>query len=883
MKRKISTIFVLFSLNIVCCYAQTTLITGNVKDRQGENVSAVSLVLKQTSDSTIVSYMYSDTNGNYILSYAGDDAHLLIAVSGLGIATQIKKIENKSQTVNFIVEEAEIQLKEVVIKSQKIYYNKDTINYLVSAFSDAKDIVIGDVLKKMPGIDVAESGQISYQGRAINKFYIENMDLLNGRYGIATQNIAAKDVSTVQVMENHQPIKAMDSLRISDRAAINLKLKEGAKGTLSMMAQLGIGASPLLWNNELTAMYFTKKNQNISTYKTNNTGHDLSKELHSFNTSLDLTSGYVTNIQTPSPPDIDKDRYLFNNTHAVTSNNLVSIGKDKELNLNVIYYNDHEKRESEAISSYFITGDSLLKMNEVIKSSMNTDRLETEIRYNENSETRYVNDFLNLEGSWNSGNGTIWNEERIDQGMNHPSFKIINALHFIKRTEDKGLEINSQTGFQTSPQNLTVSPGLYAGLLNDNVNYADLRQDARSNTFVSNNNLSFPTPYLLGKVVINPALGLDIEMNSLVSELYPRDDRNQPLTAVRDSMRNDISRNHYKPYAGFYVRYSIRKFNLNASIPVSYNIYQLKNKNYPANNEHINELYFEPSLDMRYVFSPKITFNSNIRFYQNRNGIDELYSGYILQTYRYLNHYDGQLAGFRGNSQSVSIAYKDILKMFFASANLLHAYNKNSVTHTQRFENNLLISSLTNQANASNTNLVTGKISKGFDWIKLTTDVNLAYRTHSSQQFRQDRLVDYQANQFTASIRLSAVPVSFIIVSYKGTRQYSRSIVAEGEPFSPIRSMTNTLNFDFTIIKALRLGTQIEQYANSAIQNNKSLYFADLHLNYVWKQVNFELGWNNIFDTNSYVTAYYDNLNEYHSDYRIRPASVLFKMKFKLK
>jgi hypothetical protein len=244
MMRKIANIFVLFSFNIVFCYAQTTIITGNVKDMQGDNVSNISIVLRQESDNTIVNYMYSDTDGNYKLSYSGDNNNLLITASSLGIATQTKKIQNKSQTVNFIVKEAEFHLKEVIIKAPKIYYNKDTISYSVSAFSDAKDVVIGDVLKKMPGIDVAESGQISYQGKAINKFYIENMDLLNGRYGIATQNISARDVSTVQVMENHQPIKAMDSLRISDQAATNLKLKEGSKGTLGMMAQLGIGASP---------------------------------------------------------------------------------------------------------------------------------------------------------------------------------------------------------------------------------------------------------------------------------------------------------------------------------------------------------------------------------------------------------------------------------------------------------------------------------------------------------------------------------------------------------------------------------------------------------------------------------------------------------------
>jgi len=122
----------------------------------------------------------SNTNGNYELSYSGKESELLLVVSGLGIATQLKKIPNQSQTINFTVQEEEFQLKEVQIKSSKIYYSKDTINYSVAAFTDDKDVVIGDVLKKMPGIDVSESGQISYQGRPINKFYIENMDMLNG-------------------------------------------------------------------------------------------------------------------------------------------------------------------------------------------------------------------------------------------------------------------------------------------------------------------------------------------------------------------------------------------------------------------------------------------------------------------------------------------------------------------------------------------------------------------------------------------------------------------------------------------------------------------------------------------------------------------------------
>jgi hypothetical protein len=882
MKKNLFPI-ILFQLHIIVSFAQTTVITGNIKDLKGENIAFIPITLKQVSDSTLLSYAYSNDAGNYELSFSGENEDLLITVSGLGIATQTKKIQNKSQTVNFIVTEEEIQLKEVVIKTQKITYNKDTLNYLVSAFSDDKDFAIGDVLKKMPGIDVTESGQIRYQGKAINKFYIENLDLLNGRYGIATQNIPAKDVSTVQVLEHHEPIKAMDSLRISDQAAINLKLKEGSKGTLNIITQLGIGCSPLLWDNELTVMYFAKKKQNISTYKGNNAGNDLTKELRSFNTSLDLLPAQVTNIQMPSPPDISQNRYLFNNSNAFTTNSLFGIGEDKELNLNVIYYNDYEKRASGAASSYFITGDSLLKINEIIQSATNTNRLETEIRYNENKEEKYVNNLLNLEGSWEDGKGNIWTGTTTEQRLHRPSLKIQNAFHLIKHSGNVGFEINSKTGFINSPQYLTILPGLYADLLNSGAEYSALRQDADVNTLISNNNFTLLSPFLIGKMVINPMFGFNLEMNSLHSELYPQDESGNSLTTIPDSMSNDLNKSQYKTYMGLTLNYKVGKFRLNAHLPVSYNLYQLRNKIYSIQDDNLNKFYFEPSLAIQYILSPKMEINASASFYHNMTGIYELYSGYLLQSYRNLNRYNSQFAASATNSQSLGIAYKDVVNMFFANATVSYNHTENSVIYTQSFKDNLLLTSFIKKPNERKTTFASSKISKGFDWMRVTSDLNLSYMSSSSQQIRQDNLVNYTNDFWNISGKLSAVPVSFLIVSYEGAWQESRSHTESQELLAPIRSFTQALNVDVTLFKKIRLGSHLEQYYNSALQSDKYLYFADLNLHYTWKQIRFELDWMNILNTKNYVTAYYSEMNEYHSNYGIRPSSLLLKVKFKLK
>lgn len=86
-------------------------------------------------------------------------------------------------------------------------------------------------------------------------------------------------------MENHQPIKALSGLSLSDQAAINLRLKENVKQRWIGSVKGGIGlAAPAsaLWDEELIAMQFNKKFQSLNTYKTNNTGRDVTREFKSF-------------------------------------------------------------------------------------------------------------------------------------------------------------------------------------------------------------------------------------------------------------------------------------------------------------------------------------------------------------------------------------------------------------------------------------------------------------------------------------------------------------------------------------------------------------------------------------------------------------------------
>lgn len=322
---KLLLAIVLLVVGLCTSFAQSHL-SGCVKSREGRCINFASVIVapKNTPRSFLASAL-TDENGCFNMSVDSHCDSLIIRASSVEITPASIVIPNRAGNYDIIVEDKTVELREVVVKSKKIYSQGDTINYNVSNFLSQNDQALADVLKKMPGITVSDAGQISYQGKPIKNFYIEGLDLMKGHYGIATQNIDPNNIATVQVLENHQDIKALGGLRPEEQASINIRLKEGVKGVFNLIATLGGGyGDETLWNNAAIATYFTRSNQFLATYKGNNTGEDLSRELYSFDNDYSRTSN-IANISMPSASSIDKRFYYFNRSHSSTFNNVYFI------------------------------------------------------------------------------------------------------------------------------------------------------------------------------------------------------------------------------------------------------------------------------------------------------------------------------------------------------------------------------------------------------------------------------------------------------------------------------------------------------------------------------------------------------------------------------
>lgn len=238
--------------------------------KTGVPVSAATVTMHPKGSNSILTYTMTAEDGSFTLKHASMPDSVTVSVRAMTIESQSKTVKSDEDFLEFLVNEKTTELKEVIVQAPKIRQVGDTLHFDVASFLDETDRSIGDVLKKLPGIQVLSSGQVIYQNKPISKFYVEGLDLLKGRYGIATQNIEAENVATVQVLENHQPIKALKDMEVPSTAAINLKLKQSALGAFFATAQAGVGLPPVLLSNELVGMRFTRSKQNMLVYTRQN-------------------------------------------------------------------------------------------------------------------------------------------------------------------------------------------------------------------------------------------------------------------------------------------------------------------------------------------------------------------------------------------------------------------------------------------------------------------------------------------------------------------------------------------------------------------------------------------------------------------------------------
>ena len=897
-------------MSTVAVFGQKT-ISGIINDGDGKPLASASVTIEEPGKNAILAYGISNSKGEYKVTFNSSENNLDLKIKAFNQRPIAQSIKNEDQKINFSMDSQATEIQEVRLKTKLITKKGDTISYDLKSFENKNDRTLADVLKKIPGIEVNKDGTVLYQGEAINKFYVNGKDLMEGGYGTVNNSLPKDAVSKVEVLENHQPVSILRDKVPSEQAALNIKLKKSV--TMTGRGEIGAGFSPLLWNVKLTPMFFGQKNQWVINYKANNNGESVEKEgnLLSFGSRWEGRRSQAgqkswTNIETASVPDVPEKRYLLNNVHFFSANLLTSPFKNKEweLKANASYTNNSIKREDLQTKVYgagSISVPTLPNGGTFVSSTNNRfydNAAKGELIFTKNAKKGFFKNTTTWNSFWNTDRANVDNNlppalndptatpihKFADESLDSPTGTFQNSLSTIIPWKEKLVNFMSYVKYQKDKQTLTVSPGNYMENFGFS-NFDKIRQYAISKTLEVNHSASVGFSYR--KWTFTPEFGLNMNFNNLKSAITGEVSNNNYFLGT--DRQNDMDWNEVMPYTQVGVNFKSQNFNLNLTLPM--NFYGITYKdNIRQNYLDKSKTVFEPNLFANLDFASffKIWAFANQSYDFGNFGF--LYGGNMLTSPTNLQkrfseniempEYLSRMIGSR-------LEYRNPLNNLFFNVRYNYSTNKRNLIESYKTNGFISELELQSEENTIKTQTEGAEIGKYFPKFKTNLSISGTNTDSNSFSYFNSDLRESANSRQTLGIKFNNTYFSWFSLDYNINLNWSKNTNKNDNTVFKSSGWNHNLAAYIYPSDNHTFGFNWDDLSTKASGQNFRNSFFDLSYQYTWvkRKIDFEFKWLNIANRKVYETVNVDVLQQLVTTNQmyIRPSQFMFTVKFNFK
>lgn len=871
MQKVALTLFFSF-LSVTLLHAQQK-ISGTINNAQTHKpVADVYVMLMSDDGKNILAYSFSDKNGSYSIAIPQNgEIAFLITTSCLGYETFSQKISNNTSRLDITLKESSIPLREVKIQSTPIKQRGDTIDYYISSFVRPQDKSLADVLARMPGIEVQTDGRVQYEGKPINRFYIENMNLLEQRYSLATKNLSPDDISTVQVYENHEPVKMLRDRSDSEQAALNIKLKEGARAKWLKTIDFGIGGFPFMYNATGTLARFARGNQSMIVGKANNTGKDIFMELkmHTLKSGQvfrpGLAEGIPDQLSTLSVASsfFTRDRARFNESAIASLSQLWRVAEDTDLRLNVNYGFEKEKRERNMETEYRFENQPSITITDHTSQTVNWHKLENELALTANRSSFYLEEKLNANIHWKDALAdVVTNDYHIRQKINLPRTHLKNSTSFSKLIGNTSLGVTNNSEFTRLPQSLTISSQNPLPLFSEN----DARQNVTFNDGFSDTYLTLN--YKRRFHTLELKTGAEWVWQDTETRLNPH-----PIE--EDIFNNNLTWNTNRIYIEPSHRLNYRQWTITSSASVN----RMKTDYSGVKTDYF---YINPRIRAAYEPNATIKFNAGYSHSIRYGNLNQMQTGYILKRYNLFQKGIEELQRNASHNLNWSVFYKNIPHFFNLNYSSTYLQNKNNFVPASFIENIYTFSWWEIKENPTRFWMNSVSATKLFSEISLTAGLNLTYNQNSSLMEQQGTRINYVNHSFGLAPSLKWNARNNLNFDYT-MNTFLSGVSINNNPVNNYIPLVNHQLYTYVgITEKLSFNSNFQHFYNKAPNSSVSnILFADIGMQYVLKSVTVSLDWTNILNQKQHATSSYSTINTNTRIDRLRPCEILISFRFK--
>lgn len=919
-------IFLIAFLLVTSLSSAQITVQGVVKDSIGTPLELANIIAINKETSAMASYAISNDKGRFKLDLDKNKTYT-IQVSYIGMKTLSEEISTKEDNIS---KDYTLQYDNALDAVELTYempvtIKGDTLVYNADSFKDGSERKLEDILKKLPGVEINDDGQIEVEGKVVNKLMVNGKDFFDGDSKLATKNIPSNAVDKIQVLRNYSEVGQLSGVQNNqDNVAINIKLKEGKENFWFGDITAGAGTAPdkELYLVQPKLFYYSPKysinvigdmNNIGEVALTNrdirNFGGGFRRPSQSSGTNINLgdnglggltSLGNAQEIETklgaanfsysPNKALDLSGFFIYNSTRLITRQE------------NFIRYIDPDlgiPNEETVQTGREASNQGIAKLSATYKPNFNN-QIDYDLLGRLSSDSERQNEESSVVGVTSQINEV--KPYSINQNLNYyytldeKNIFALEAQHLIKDEDPfyNALLVNdpANNNNPVNPDDMLDDPDAFdntasaLGFNRDQFGY-NLNQDRR----IKSNQLDAKVDYyyiLNNKSNINVTLGTILSNQKFNSNIFQFLDNGSVFDPVANLTNeegsllrneNDTEYNFSDVYLGFRYRVKSGKF----TITPGFSLHSYGNNNTQFGEEFKDNFFrvlpeFETLIQFKK--SESLTFRYNMS--NSFTDVTNLAEGLVLNSFSNISYGNPELQN--SLSHNLSLRYFSFNLFNYTNVFAIANYSKNidQIRNTTNFDNVIRTSSFFNSNFADESASVFGRVERTFKKIRARLGVNYSYAKQN--QFVQDvRTVNQSFTQsYSPELRTNFREAPNVRLRYV----YSINDNDQGSTSTRIVRNSPSIEVDAYIWKSVTFRTDFT-YTNQddGVRPSQSFQTWDASLAYrkdkdaKWE---YEIKGSNLLDIDSNVNNSAGNISVFTSETFIQPRFLTFRVIYTL-
>ena len=894
------TLFISVFLSSILLYGQKINFSGVVRDSLQNPLATASLVAIDQKTNALDAYTITGEDGAFSLKLNANNQYK-IQVSALGLQTLNEALATEE---NDIVKDytlrADIVLDEVVVK-MPVLIRGDTLIYDADSFKNGSERKLEDIIDKLPGVEINDSGQIEVEGKVVNKLMVNGKDFFEGDTKIATKNIPSSTVDKIQVLKNYGNVGQLRGVSNNqDNVAINIKLKSGKERFWFGNVTTGGGNSPdeNLYLLQPKLFYYSPKYSINFIGDINNIGEiALSRrDLRGFTGGFrapSRQSGTSINLGDNSL------NFLTNQQNALSIQNKLATGNfsyspNERLDLtgflifnssiidaqenSFIQYTDSALQipdEATEQQSNERSTQSLVKLKASYKPNINN-QLDYDVFIRSSNDKQQQNVTSSVIG--NTAQAEEASPYSINQNINYyftldeNNIFAFEAQHLIKDEDPFYTAVLANTPQTNDPFDSTATA---LGL-----NTLQSQYSLGQNRKIFSNQLDAKADYYH---IINQKSNLNLSLGTLLShqkfdstifQFLDQGTSFTPTPFINEGLgSNEVRYNFSDLYLGLHYRFRTGKF----TFTPGFSVHAYGNNNV-QNSRRVEDRFLRllPDFEARIQLKKSESLTLNYRMQNQFTDVTRLAQGLVLNNYNSIQYGEPELQNALAHSISLLYSSFNLFNYTNVFARLSYTNNIDQIRGLTNFESIIRTSTFFNSNFADENFNAFGRVQRTFG--KVRASINAAFNYSKINQFIQGRqsLNEGFTQTLTPGIRTNFKVAPNVSLRYR----YSRVNNNQGNRETKFIIQSPSIEFDAYIWNKITLVSNYSYTQQTIGQDTQSFQNWEANLLYRknkdarWE---FELKATNILNIDKQVRNSANNVSVFSAQTFIQPRFITLR------